>query len=82
MPPSSFDWVEARRMCTPKLQFDLLAKEVKSNVECINKSDSQIGECTFNNQKRNEIIVARCIENIPDSSIVFRLSKRVKPILS
>ncbi len=75
MPPSSFNWVEARRICTPKLQFDLLAEEVKSNVECINKLESRNGAWTFERKPNEKITVARYVENFPDSSIVFRLSK-------
>ena len=78
----SFNWVEARSLCTPTLQFDLLAEEVTSNVAYINQSDSRNGNVTFTvtfnrklNGKLHEIIVARCRENIPDASIVFRLSQ-------
>ena len=78
----SLNWVEARSLCTPTLQFDLLAEEVTANVASINQSDSRNGDVTFTvtfnrkpNGKLHEIIVARCIENIPDASIVFRLSQ-------
>ena len=75
MPPSSFNWVEARRMCTPKLQFGLLAEEVMKNVKCINKLESRNGAWTFELKPNEKIIIARYVEEFQDSSIVFRLSK-------
>ena len=75
MTPVSFNWVEARSNCTTGLHFNLLAEQVESDVEHMNRLTKTNNTVWMFNRQNGKIIVHRSVDGLADCSVVFTHSE-------
>ena len=74
MTSSSFNWVEARSKCTTFACFELLAEQVRSDVDSVGVLNAK-SNVRWGYERHNwKIIVYRTVDSFPDYSIVFTSS--------
>ena len=74
MIPSVINWVEERSKCNTELLFNVLAEQVKLDVDSISALKTLNVGWGFV-RHNGQIIVTRSVDGCHDSSIVFTLSK-------
>ena len=68
------NWVKERSKCTASVRFEMLAEQVKSDVDAMEALQTTNVKWAFNRQNQ-KIVVARSIDGFPDAQVVFTLSK-------